>query len=94
MRDEQKHLPYFITQCSSFIPLLRFLVSRVLAAAAAEFGKFKALRCRLLILCRRIVTAFAIRTLKHNIITRHGLILKTQDNSLSVVTSPSSAINT
>lgn len=63
--------------------LLRFLVSRVFAAASAKLLKLKALRCRLFILRRYIITAFAIRTLKRNIVARHSLFLKTQDHSLS-----------
>jgi hypothetical protein len=49
-----------------------FLVSRVLAATAAELAKFKTLRGRLLILCRHVITTFAIGALKHNVIARHN----------------------
>ena len=52
-------------------PLLRFLVSRVLAATAAELTKLKTLRGRLLILRRHVITTLTIRALKHNIIARH-----------------------
>jgi hypothetical protein len=51
--------------------LLRLFVPCVLAATAAEFIKFQALRGRLLVLRRRVITAFAGRTLQDNVIARH-----------------------
>ena len=66
MKDE---VVSFILPPSSF--LLGFLVSRVLAATAAELTKLKTLRGRLLILRRHVITTLAIRALKHNIIARH-----------------------
>jgi hypothetical protein len=44
----------------------------VLAAAAAEFTKFKTLRGCLLVLGRHVITAFAIRALQDNVIARHN----------------------
>ena len=51
-------------------------MSRVLAAAAAELPKLQALRGRLFILRRYVITTFTIRALKHNVIARHNLPLK------------------
>ena len=59
-------------------PLLRFLVSRVLAATSAELTKLQTLRGRLLILRRHVVATLAVRALKHNIIARHKSPFKTR----------------
>jgi hypothetical protein len=69
---------FLILHRSSFLlyRLLCLFVSRVFATTSAELLKLKALGCRLLIFRRYIVTAFAIRTLKHNIIARHSFFLE------------------
>jgi hypothetical protein len=61
-------------------PLLRLFVPRMLAATAAKLLEFQALRRRLLILRRHIVATFAVRALKHNIITRHNSPSRTHRN--------------
>jgi hypothetical protein len=63
---------------SSFCPysLLRLLVPRVLAAAAAELAELQTLRGSLLILRRHVITTFAFRALKHNVVARHTLTLR------------------
>ena len=59
---------------SSFIPhpLFCLLMARVLAATAAELTKLQTVSCRLLILRRHIVAAFAIAALQYNVIARHN----------------------
>jgi hypothetical protein len=42
------------------------------AATAAKLAELKALRRRLFILGRNVITTLAIRALKHNIIARHN----------------------
>ena len=69
MENEEKHR--FILPPSSF--LLRFLVSRVLTAAAAELTEFQTLRRGLLVLRRDVVSAFALGALQHNVIAWHDL---------------------
>jgi hypothetical protein len=55
------------------------------AATAAEFTEFKTLRGRLLILGRHVITAFAVRTLQHNIIARHkSPFRKTKTSTLEI----------
>ena len=72
MRDEEKTDCGFLHPSSLILhPLFRLLVSSVLAATAAEFAELKTLRGRLLILGRHVVTTFAVRALKHNVIARH-----------------------
>ena len=81
----------FIVPRSSF----RFLVSRMLAATAAELTKLKTLRGRLLILGRHVITTLTIRALKHNVIARHkspSKLKQTWDRWLDV--SPSESIVT
>jgi hypothetical protein len=56
-------------------------MARVLAATAAEFTELKPLRGRLFILRRYVITTFAVRALKHNIIARHNSLLTASDSS-------------
>jgi hypothetical protein len=42
------------------------------AATAAKLTELQTLRRRLFIFGRHVITAFAVRTLKHNIIARHN----------------------
>jgi hypothetical protein len=66
MNESKKH--FFLPHPS---PLLRLFVPCVFAATAAEFVEFKTLRSCLLVLRRRVITAFAFRALQHNVIARH-----------------------
>ena len=59
------------TSSSRVQPSLRLLVRPVLAAAAAELPELQALRRRLLILRRHVITTFAFRALQHNVIAWH-----------------------
>jgi hypothetical protein len=64
-------------------------------ATAAKLLEFQTLRRRLLILRRHIIATFAVRALKHNIITRHNLPSKPVRNlifySLSAISFQQSA---
>jgi hypothetical protein len=71
MKDPSASDSSFRITHSSF----RFLVPRVLAAAAAELAELQALGRRLLILRRRVITTLAFRALEHNVIARHNSIL-------------------
>ena len=53
-------------------PLLRLFVTRMQTATTAELLEFEALRRRLLILRRHVITALAFRALKHNVISCHN----------------------
>ena len=55
--------------------LFRLFVTSVFAATAAELAKLKPIRRGLLILGRYVVTAFAVNTLKNNIIAWHLFLL-------------------
>ncbi len=57
--------------------LFRFLVVGVFAATAAKLAELKALRRRLFIFRRHVITTFTIRALEHNIIARHNSPLTT-----------------
>src|SRR6266404_1105274 len=49
----------------------RLFMIRVLTATPAKFTKFQTIRCRLLIFCRDVVAALAIRALKYNVVAWH-----------------------
>ena len=51
---------------------LGLFVTCVLAATATEFAEFQPVGCGLLILCRHVIPALAILTLKHNVIAWHS----------------------
>jgi hypothetical protein len=53
--------------------LLRFFVTSVFAATAAELAEFQPIRRGFLILGRHVIPTFAILTLKHNVIAWHTL---------------------
>src|SRR5436305_9792906 len=76
---------------SSFIPppLLRFFVSRVATAAAAELPELQALRRRLPVLRRHVVAALALGALQHNVVAWHKLPSKISTVSSQLSTRPS-----
>src|SRR5260370_33432940 len=49
----------------------RLFMIRVLTATPAKFTKYQTIRCRLLIFCRDVVAALAIRALKYNVVAWH-----------------------
>src|SRR5438046_10382937 len=55
------------------MPSLRFFVTCVLAATAAELTKLQTISRGLLVLCRNVVAALAFAALQHNVISRHKL---------------------
>jgi hypothetical protein len=52
----------------------RLFVIRVLTAAPAKFTELQTIRGGLLVLCRNVVAAFAVRALKYNVVARHNQI--------------------
>ncbi|HST50691.1 MAG TPA: hypothetical protein VLJ61_01675, partial [Pyrinomonadaceae bacterium] len=74
----------FILPPSSF--LLGFLVRPVATASTAELPKLKALRFRLLILSRHVVTALTFRTLQYDVVTRHKLTPKNLISEIRLAT--------
>src|SRR5207245_841047 len=63
-----------IENWQSAMPSLRFFVTCVLAATAAELTKLQTISRGLLVLCRNVVAALAFTALQHNVIPRHKLI--------------------
>jgi hypothetical protein len=55
--------PKALKRAFGALPLLHFLVRRVLAAAAAEFLEFQPVRRRLFIFSGRVIPLFALTTL-------------------------------
>jgi hypothetical protein len=55
---------------------LRFLVTRVLAAAPAKLTKLQPFRGRFFVLGSDVVAAFAIRALKYDVVARHNSTLQ------------------
>ena len=55
---------------------LCFLMTSVLAAPTTELLELETFSRGLFVLCGRVVAAFAITTLEHNIIARHNVPLK------------------
>ncbi len=52
--------------------LLRLFMIRVLTATSAKLTELQTIRGCLLVLCRDVVAAFAIRALKYNVVARHN----------------------
>src|SRR5437016_13475222 len=55
------------------MPSLRFFVTCVLAATAAELTKLQTISRGFLVLCRNVVATLAFAALQHNVISRHKL---------------------
>jgi hypothetical protein len=56
---------------------------RVLTAAPAKFTELQTIRGGLLVLCRDVVAAFAVRALKYNVVARHKSNLQLQISPIS-----------
>ena len=78
MKDEEEELAgfaAFILPPPSLILLFGFLVTSVLAATATKLLKLEPVGRGFLVLCRYVVPALTVSTLKHNVIARHNLPL-------------------
>ena len=63
--------------------LLGLFMIRVLTAAPAKFTELQTIRGCLLVLCRDVVAAFAVRALKYNVVARHKSSLQLQKSLCS-----------
>ena len=63
--------------------LLGLFMIRVLTAAPAKLTELQTIRGCLLVLCRDVVAAFAVRALKYNVVARHKSSLQPQKSFCS-----------